>query len=181
MPESEKWKWSCSVMSDPQRPDGLQPTRLLCPWDFPGKSTGVGCHCLQYTLILFLYFCGIGYFFSSFISYFIWVLSFLLMSYRFVNVVYLKKKKKQVLILFIFSIFQSLFYLFPLRSILFPSFYWILFFLLFQILLDEKDCLKFSFFLRKICIAMNRTVHSFFFFCWIPWIFLGYIFIFICL
>ena len=20
--------------------------RLLCPWDFPGKSTGVGCHCL---------------------------------------------------------------------------------------------------------------------------------------
>ena len=19
---------------------------LLCPWDFPGKSTGVGCHCL---------------------------------------------------------------------------------------------------------------------------------------
>ena len=25
---------------------GLQPTRLLCPWDFPGKSTGVGCHCL---------------------------------------------------------------------------------------------------------------------------------------
>ena len=25
---------------------GLQPTRLLLPWDFPGKSTGVGCHCL---------------------------------------------------------------------------------------------------------------------------------------
>ena len=24
---------------------GLQPTRLLCPWDFPGKSPGVGCHC----------------------------------------------------------------------------------------------------------------------------------------
>ena len=23
-----------------------QPTRLLCPWDFPGKSTRVGCHCL---------------------------------------------------------------------------------------------------------------------------------------
>ena len=22
----------------------LQPTRLLCPWDFPGKNTGVGCH-----------------------------------------------------------------------------------------------------------------------------------------
>ena len=25
---------------------GLQPTRLLHPWDFLGKSTGVGCHCL---------------------------------------------------------------------------------------------------------------------------------------
>ena len=24
----------------------LQPARLLCPWDFPGKITGVGCHCL---------------------------------------------------------------------------------------------------------------------------------------
>ena len=25
---------------------GLQPTRLLCPWDSPGKNTGVGCHAL---------------------------------------------------------------------------------------------------------------------------------------
>ena len=32
-------------MSDPQRPRGLQPSRLLRPWDFPGKSIGVGCHC----------------------------------------------------------------------------------------------------------------------------------------
>ena len=46
MHESEKWKWSRSVVSNSQRPHGLQPTRLLCPWDFPGKSTGVGCHCL---------------------------------------------------------------------------------------------------------------------------------------
>ena len=46
MHESEKWKWSHSVMSDPQRPHELQPSRLLHPWDFPGKSTGVGCHCL---------------------------------------------------------------------------------------------------------------------------------------
>ena len=29
-----------------QRPHGLQATRLHRPWDFPGKSTGVGCHCL---------------------------------------------------------------------------------------------------------------------------------------
>ena len=44
--ESEKWKWSHSVVSNSSWPHGLQPTRLLCPWDFPGKSTGVGCHCL---------------------------------------------------------------------------------------------------------------------------------------
>ena len=46
MQESEKWKWSRSVVYDSSRPHGLQPTRLLHPWDFPGKSTGVGCHCL---------------------------------------------------------------------------------------------------------------------------------------
>ena len=28
------------------RPYGLEPARLLCPGDFPGKSTGVGCHFL---------------------------------------------------------------------------------------------------------------------------------------
>ena len=33
-------------MSNPQEPHGLQPSRLLHPWDFPGKSTRVGCHCL---------------------------------------------------------------------------------------------------------------------------------------
>ena len=48
MHESEKWKWKWirSVVSDSSRPHGLQPTRLLCPWDFPGESTGVRCHCL---------------------------------------------------------------------------------------------------------------------------------------
>ena len=34
-------------MSDSSRPHGLKPTRLLRPWDFSGKSTGVGCHCLK--------------------------------------------------------------------------------------------------------------------------------------
>ena len=43
---SNAWKWSRSVVSDSSRPHGLQPTRLLRPWDLPGKSTGVGCHCL---------------------------------------------------------------------------------------------------------------------------------------
>ena len=28
------------------RPYGLQPARLLCPWDSHGKNTGVGCHAL---------------------------------------------------------------------------------------------------------------------------------------
>ena len=44
--ESEKWKGSHSVMSNSSWPHGLQSTRLLCAWDFPGNSTGVGCHCL---------------------------------------------------------------------------------------------------------------------------------------
>ena len=44
--ESEKWKGSRSVEFDSSRPHGLQPTRFIHPWDFPGKSTGVGCLCL---------------------------------------------------------------------------------------------------------------------------------------
>ena len=46
MHESEKWKWSRSVGSDCLRPHGRQTTRLLHLWEFPGKSTGVGRHCL---------------------------------------------------------------------------------------------------------------------------------------
>ena len=26
------------------QPYGLYPARVLCPWDSPGKNTGVGCH-----------------------------------------------------------------------------------------------------------------------------------------
>ena len=52
MHESEKSKSSRSVVSDSSRPHGLQPTRLLCPWDFPGKGTGLGCHCLLRDTIL---------------------------------------------------------------------------------------------------------------------------------
>ena len=33
-------------MSDSVRPHRWQPTRLLCPWDSPGKNTGLGCHFL---------------------------------------------------------------------------------------------------------------------------------------
>ena len=31
-------------MSNSLRPHGLYPAKLLCPWTFPGKTTGVGCH-----------------------------------------------------------------------------------------------------------------------------------------
>ena len=43
---------SCKALSDLLRPHGLQPTRLLCPWDFPGKNTGVGCHFLLQGIFL---------------------------------------------------------------------------------------------------------------------------------
>ena len=33
-------------MSDSVRPHRRQPTRLPCPWDSPGKNTGVSCHFL---------------------------------------------------------------------------------------------------------------------------------------
>ena len=36
----------CSIMSD-----SLQTTRLLCPCDFPGKNTGVGCHALLQRIV----------------------------------------------------------------------------------------------------------------------------------
>ena len=35
--------WRCPT---PWQPHGLQPAGLLCPWDLPGKNTGVGCHFL---------------------------------------------------------------------------------------------------------------------------------------
>ena len=36
------------------RSHGLQPTRLLHPWDFPSKNTGVGCHCLLCPALYYL-------------------------------------------------------------------------------------------------------------------------------
>ena len=41
-----------SVMSDSWRPYGPQSTRLLCPWDSPGKNTGVGCQVLLQGILL---------------------------------------------------------------------------------------------------------------------------------
>ena len=41
---------SCLTLCDP-----MGPARLLCPWDSPGKNTGVGCHCLLQEMINFIY------------------------------------------------------------------------------------------------------------------------------
>ena len=53
---SNAWQWKGKVKSlsraDSSRLHGLQPTRLFHPWDFPGKSTGVGCHCLLHFYII---------------------------------------------------------------------------------------------------------------------------------
>ena len=38
---------SCSVVSNSLKPFGLQPSKHFCPWNFPGKNTGVGCHFLH--------------------------------------------------------------------------------------------------------------------------------------
>ena len=43
---SHLFVFSHSVVSDSLWCHGLQPTRLLCPWDFPGKNTGADCHFL---------------------------------------------------------------------------------------------------------------------------------------
>ena len=49
-----KYSCCCSVASrsNALRPHGLQHTRLLCPWDFPGKNTGVGWHFLLQGILL---------------------------------------------------------------------------------------------------------------------------------
>ena len=39
-------RFVASVVSDSVRLHRRQPTRLPCPWDSPGKNTGVGCHFL---------------------------------------------------------------------------------------------------------------------------------------
>ena len=40
---------SCAIFL---RPHGLQPTRLLSPWDSPGRKTGLGCHFLLQGIFL---------------------------------------------------------------------------------------------------------------------------------
>ena len=51
-PSLSSVQFSRSVVSDSPQPHRLLPTRLLCPWDFPGRNTGVGCHCLLHAINL---------------------------------------------------------------------------------------------------------------------------------
>ena len=46
--DTRYWSVCMRVLSRvwPLETHGLQPTRLLSPWNFPGKNTGVGCHFL---------------------------------------------------------------------------------------------------------------------------------------
>ena len=44
--------WVASNKSNTMQPYGLRPTRLLCPWDSPGKSTGVSCEVLLQGIFL---------------------------------------------------------------------------------------------------------------------------------
>ena len=43
---------SLSFMSDSATSWIIQPARLLCPWDSPGKNSGVGCHALLQGILL---------------------------------------------------------------------------------------------------------------------------------
>ena len=45
-------QFSCSIMSNCLRPHRLQPARLLCPWNSPGKNSGVGSHALLQGIFL---------------------------------------------------------------------------------------------------------------------------------
>ena len=91
MYESEKWKGSHSVVSSPQQPHGLQPSRLLHPSDFLGKSTGVRCH---WTALCKCDVTDIGYHFVHLKSHYLWgflfvclflvmMVSFLFLSFSF--------------------------------------------------------------------------------------------------
>ena len=49
--------YSSAILTPPPissslKPYELQPTRLFCPWDFPAKNTGMGCHVLLQGIFL---------------------------------------------------------------------------------------------------------------------------------
>ena len=83
----------------------LQPTRLLCPWDFPGKNTGVGCCSLLQGIF------PTQESNSSLLHFLYWQVNSLPLSYqRSPKVMILKKKKK----FFFFKKGKKKFYLFEM-------------------------------------------------------------------
>ena len=74
----------CPTLRDPH---GLQPTRLLCPWNFPGKSTGVGCHCLLRVLVTAILHC-LYYFLYHCLKLAYWLLGLLLVSTSYVSYIF---------------------------------------------------------------------------------------------
>ena len=67
---SAKLLLSCSVVKTLLQTNGLQPSRLLSPWDFPGRNAGVSCHFLLQGIFLtqgsnpsFLHWQGFFFFF----------------------------------------------------------------------------------------------------------------------
>ena len=42
---------ACALLCLTLQTHGLKHSRLLCPWNFPGKNTGVGCHFLLQGII----------------------------------------------------------------------------------------------------------------------------------
>ena len=46
LPDCVLLLFSCEGVSNSLQCCELEPARLLCPWGFPGKNTGVGCRCL---------------------------------------------------------------------------------------------------------------------------------------
>ena len=72
-------EWSHSVVSNSLRPHGLEPTRLLYPWNFLGMSTGVGC----YFLLQGIFICAnILYWCFSF-----WITSLSIIGFTFIHLI----------------------------------------------------------------------------------------------
>ena len=106
MHENEKWKWSCSVVPNSSQPRGLQPTRLLHPWDFPGKSTGVGCHCLLWRVSL-LVMNSFSFYASENISIFPSFWKIFLLDIKFMVDSFLLKLWRFYLTFFLFALWQE--------------------------------------------------------------------------
>ena len=90
---------------------GLYPTRLLCPWDSPGKNTKVGCHVLLQGIFLTQ---GSNLCLLHLLH---WQVDSLVQSHLGSPIF----SKNQLLFSFIFSIFSSLFHLFLSHLYCFPS------------------------------------------------------------